>query len=92
MIKIVQVETRHGEAYLNVEYSLDAGSGTKTVKIDTGDIVDRLLALRRLVGRELTSQDLREVLVAYIRELRLGGLKLRKEIDWETLIGADLEA
>jgi hypothetical protein len=92
MIKVVQIETRHGEAYLNVEYSLVTGSGTKTVKINAGDIADRLLTLKKIVGRELTAQDLSEVLTAYVKELRLGSQKLGKEIDWETLVGVDLEA
>ena len=92
MIKIIQVEIVHGEAYLTLEYSLDGDSETRTVKINTTDVVERLLALKRLVARELTIQDLKEVLVAYVKELRLGAQRLRKEIEWQALIGINLEA
>ncbi|RJS76235.1 hypothetical protein CW712_02375 [Candidatus Bathyarchaeota archaeon] len=91
MIKIVQVETQYGEGLLTIEYTSKDGSRVRTVKVSTGDVADRLLQLKRLVGRELTFQDLKEVLVTYVKELRLGAQKLRKEIDWNSLIDIDLE-
>lgn len=89
MIKLKQVKTILGDAYLEFEYT--QGSETKTIIIDRRDVLARLLKVKQLLGRNPTVQDLREVVTRIIAELREGQQPLTTEFDYTQFIGVDLE-
>jgi hypothetical protein len=90
MITITQVKRSEGQVVLTIEYSTDDGNEALTV--DAEQIVDRLKALRALLGRKPTQTEAREIVVALINEVRQGKQPFVEVVPWETFIGIDLEA
>lgn len=89
MIKLRQVKTIMGDAYLEFEYSQD--SETKTITVDRRDVLARLLKVKQLLGRNPTAQDLKEIIIRLVSELREGQQPLTTEFDYTQFIGVDLE-
>ena len=89
MIRLKQVKTIMGDAYLEFEYTQN--SETKTITIDRRDVLARLLKLKQLLGRNPSAQDLKEVVIRIINELREGQQPLTTEFDYTQFIGVDLE-
>ena len=90
MIKLVQVETVLGEAVLTFEVSF--GETTQTIKIYEDEIFKRLTEVKRLLGRELTPEDMKNVAITLVNELRKGKQCLMERFDYSEYIGVDLEA
>jgi len=90
MITITQVKRTEGQVVLTIEYSM--GEGTEVLAVDAEQIVDRLKALRALLGRKSTLAEAKEVVVTLINEVRQGKQPLVEVVPWETFIGIDLEA
>lgn len=55
------------------------------------DIIARLMQLRALVSRKVTLQDLREIIIKMIDEVREGRI-LPERFDYNQFIDVDLEA
>ncbi len=90
MIKLTQVQRSTGDVYLTFQY--DLSGQVLTVVIDAKEIVDRLKLLRELVGRPLTTTDMKNVVVAIINEIRAGKLPLVETFPYENYIDINLEA
>jgi len=89
MIRITQVQRLTGEVLITFEY--DIGLQTQSITINNDEIVDRLKALKKLIGRTLTLTDLKNVIVTLINEIRQGKSELSERFPYETYIGVDLE-
>jgi len=89
MIKLTQVQRSTGDVYLTFQY--DLSGQVQTVVIDAKELVDRLKLLRELVGRPLTTTDMKNVVVAVINEIRTGKLPLVETFPYENYIGVNLE-
>ena len=89
MIKLTQVQRSTGDVYLTFQYDLEGQ--IKTVTIDAREIVDRTRSLKTLVGRALTTTDLKNIVVTMINEIR-AGKQLLETFPYENYIGVDLEA
>jgi hypothetical protein len=89
MIKLKQVQTSLGEAYLTFEY--DKESVVNTVTINKQDIVERLKTVKQNLGRPLAIQDAKLVIIRLINELREGKTPLSEDFDYSQFIGVDIE-
>ena len=89
MIRITQVQRSTGEVLLTFEY--DIGLQTQSITIDNDEIIDRLKALKKLIGRTLNLTDLKNVTVTLINEIRQGKSELAERFPYESYIGVDLE-
>jgi hypothetical protein len=89
MIKLKQIQTNLGDAYLTFEY--DKEGITSTVTINKRDIVSRLLTVKQNLGRALTLQDAKLVIIRLINELREGKTPLSEDFDYSQFIGVDIE-
>ena len=90
MIKIVNVTTLHGEVTLTIEYDLE--TETHTLTITESNLAERLKALKKLVGRQLTLQDMKDVLIQIVNEARADKQTLLERFDFEPYINVDLES
>jgi hypothetical protein len=89
MIKLKQVQTSLGDAYLTFEY--DKESIVNTVTINKHDIVDRLKTVKQNLGRPLSIQDAKLVIIRLINELREGKTPLSEDFDYSQFIGVNIE-
>ncbi|MEM3383842.1 MAG: hypothetical protein QXF43_04180 [Nitrososphaerales archaeon] len=89
MIKITKVERTMGETKITFQYDKDENIFTQTV--DESEIIERMKELKKIVGRRLTQQDLKDVIIALINEIREGKSVLLEKFPYENLIGVDLE-
>jgi hypothetical protein len=89
MIKLKQIQTNLGDAYLTFEY--DKEGVTSTVTINKRDIVNRLLTVKQNLGRALTLQDAKLVIIRLINDLREGKTPLSEDFDYSQFIGVDIE-
>jgi len=90
MIKLTQVKTILGKATLLFNVDFPDGA-TKTVEVDVGELEERLKQLRQLLGRDLTTDDLRDVLKTLFNQLRQGQQPFPQKFDYNSLIGVDFE-
>jgi len=89
MIRLVNVTTELGKAVLTFEY--DVEGETRTATIEEREIIERLKVLRQLLGRKPTVQDLKEILVNIINEVRKQKEPFLGRFDYTKFIGVDLE-
>lgn len=90
MIKLKQVQTSLGDAYLSFDY--DKEGVISAVTVNKQDIVDRLKVVKQKLGRALTVQDAKLVIIKLVNELREGKAPLTEDFDYTQFIGVDLEA
>lgn len=89
MIKLSSVSTSGGDTTLT--FSFDNAGQTFTVQIPLSDILDRLKAVKKVLGRPLTLADAKLVIIQIVNELRAGSLPLSERFDFGPFIGLDLE-
>jgi hypothetical protein len=90
MIKLKQVQTSLGDAYLTFDYDKDGV--VSTVTINKQDIVERLKIVKQKLGRVLTVQDAKFIIIRLVNDLREGKTPLTEDFDYTQFIGVDLEA
>ena len=90
MIKLKQVLTVLGKGVLVFETDFPDGT-VKNVQIDLSELEDRLKQLRQLLGRDLTTDDLRDVLKTLFNQIRKGQQPFPQKFDYTALIGVDFE-
>jgi len=90
MIKLKQVSTVLGKGLLIFEADFPDGT-TKTVQIDLSDLEERLKQVRQLLGRDLTTDDLKDVVKIVISQIRAGIQPFPQKFDYTALIGVDFE-
>ena len=89
MIKITKVNRSLGDVYLTFQYDKDGQIFTQ--EMDAREIVERMKALKSLIGRELTLTDLKDIIITLINEMREGKNPLLETFHYENYIGVDLE-
>jgi hypothetical protein len=89
MIRLKQIQINLGDAYLTFEY--DKEGSTYTVTMNKRDVVSRLLAVKQNLGRVLTLQDAKLIIIRLINELREGKTPLSEDFDYSQFIGVDIE-
>lgn len=90
MIRLKQVTVEQGVTAFFFEYDLAAVTYEK--KIDEREIVEKLKSLSALLGRKPTLQDLREIILQIVNEVRKGRQPFLERFDYSQFIGVDLEA
>jgi hypothetical protein len=92
MIKLRQVATVYGETTLIFDVDGLAPDGSVTeVRIPASDLTERMKELKRLLGRDLTLNDLRDIIVALVNQMREGGKPLAERFNFAEYIGVDFE-
>jgi len=92
-IKITQVTTATGEVVLTIVFDNPKDSAQlQTLKLRKQDYVERLLALKNLVGRPLTIADAQDVLLKIVAEARAGLAGIPEDFNFAPYIDVELEA
>ena len=89
MIKLKQITTENAEIILLFEY--DQGGQVYSVKFSYNYIRERLKRIKDILGRSLTIQDLKFVIIKIINEIRANQIPLLERFDLSQFIGVDLE-
>jgi hypothetical protein len=89
MIKLKQITTENAEIILLFEYDQD--SQVYSVKLSYNDIRERLKRIKDFLGRSLTVQDVKLVVIKIINEIRANQIPLLERFDFGQFIGVDLE-
>ena len=90
MIRLIRIETEHGITSFVFEYDLE--EEILTLDINEREIVERAREYRKLLGRNPTVQDLKEIIIHIVNEVRMGKGPLLEKYDYSEWIGVDLEA
>jgi len=92
MIRLRQVATVYGETTLIFDVDALAPDGSITeVRIPAADLTVRMRELKRLLGRDLTVNDLRDLVVALVNQMREGRKPLVERFDFTNFLGVDFE-
>lgn len=92
-IKITQVSTSAGQIMLTVTYDNPKGSGTLyTFQLSYQNLVDQLVEVGSLLGRNVTLTDAQQVLVAIINGVRKNAAGIPQNFDFTPYINVELEA
>ena len=89
MIKLKQITTENAEIILLFEYDQD--DQVYSVKLSYNDIRERLKRVKDFLGRSLTVQDVKLVVIKIINEIRANQIPLLERFDFGQFIGVDLE-
>ncbi len=89
MIKLRQITITHGEAQFIFDYDLEGK--TFSIIMNKRDLNEKLKALRDLLGRDLTLQDLKDVIKSIITQIRKEEQPFQQDFNYSELIGVDLE-
>jgi hypothetical protein len=89
MITLTSI-TVSGSGQTLLTFSYDNPEGA--VVIDLVDIQTRLRELQNLLGRPVTLDDAKYVIIRIINELRVGSSTLTAGVDYTPYISVDLEA
>jgi hypothetical protein len=90
MIKLKQVLTVYGETTLTFECD-GFPDGVRTVRIPLTDIIERLKTVKQILGRNVTLEDARDVIVTIINQLRQERTPITERFDFTPYIGVDIE-
>lgn len=89
MIKLRKIVSTPFGAMLTFDYDFEGKILSFT--IDERDLNEKLKALRELLGRDLTIQDLKDVTRNIIDQIRKGEMPFPQKFDYNSLINVDLE-
>ena len=90
MIRLIQIETEQGITSFIFEYDLEGE--ILTLEIDEREIIEKAREIRRILGRSPTVQDLKEIVIQIVNEVRAGRKPFLERYDYSKWIGVDLEA
>lgn len=91
-IKITQVTTTLGQIMLTVTYDNPKGSGTLyTFQLSYQNLVNQLVQVAALLGRNLTLTDAQQALVAIINGVRKNQAGIPQNFDFTPYVGTELE-
>jgi len=90
VIRLIRVETEHGITSFVFEYDLEGE--ILTLEIDEREIIEKAREFRRILGRNPTMQDLKEIVIQIVNEVRAGKRPFLDKYDYSKWIGVDLEA
>ena len=89
MIRLIQISTDQGITSFIFEYDLEGQ--IQTLEIDEREIIEKAREFRMLLGRNPTVQDLKEIVVQIVNEVRAGKKPFLERYDYSKWIGVDLE-
>jgi len=90
MIKLTTVSTVNGE--ITLTFQCDGfPEGTRTVQIPLAEIVEKLKTVKQVLGRNVTVQDAKDVIVTLVNQIRQEKSPLTERFDFTPYIGVDLE-
>lgn len=90
MIRLIRVETEHGITSFIFEYDLE--DEILTLEINEREIIERARDFRKLLGRSPSVQDLKDIVIQIVDEVRAGKRPFLEKYDYSKWIGVDLEA
>lgn len=90
MIRLIRVETEHGITSFIFEYDLE--EEILTLEINEREIIERARDFRKLLGRSPSVQDLKDIVIQIVDEVRAGKRPFLEKYDYSKWIGVDLEA
>jgi len=90
MIRLKQVITVLGETTLVFECD-GFPEGVRNVQIPLADITEKLRIVKQILGRSLTMNDVKDVIVNIVNQLRQAKTPLTERFDFTQYIGVDLE-
>jgi len=89
MIKLKEVNVVHGVTSLVFEYDLEGQ--TYTVEVNELVLYQRYNDVKRLLNHNLSLQDIKQIVVGYVNEVRDEKIFVDKKVDYDQFIGMDLE-
>ena len=89
MIKLKQITTGLGRCYFMFHY--DYEKETFVTKIKCGEVIRRLKLLRKQTGQPITLQNVKQIIIEIINELRDDQRPLPETFDLTPYINVDLE-
>jgi len=90
MIKLTAVSTVNGEVTLTFQVDFP-DSTIRTVQIPLAEIVEKLKTVKQVLGRNVTVQDAKDVIVTLVNQIRQEKSPLTERFDFTPYIGVDLE-
>jgi len=90
VIVLKQIATEHGITYFMFEYDLDGK--VFQIIIQEREIIEKLKQVHGLLGRKPSLQDLKEIIVQMINEVRKGRKPFLEAYDYSKFININLEA
>jgi len=90
MIRLVRIDIEQGITSFVFEYDLEGG--ILTLEINEREIIERARDFRKLFGRNPTVQDLKDIVIQIVNEVRTGKRPFLEKYDYSKWIGVDLEA
>ncbi len=92
-IKLTQVSTSSGQIMLTVTYDNPKGSGLlSTFQLSYQALVNRLVQVAILLGRNVTFTDAQQILVEIINEARMNQAGIPQNFDFTPYINTELES
>jgi len=90
MIKLTAVSTVNGEVTLTFQVDFP-DSTIRTVQIPLAEIVEKLKTVKQVLGRNVTVQDAKDVIVTLVNQIRQEKSPITERFDFSPYIGVDLE-
>jgi hypothetical protein len=90
MIRLVRIDTEHAITCFVFEYDLEGE--IFTLEVNEHEIIEKAKKLESLLGRKPTVQDLEEIIIQIVNEVRIGKTPFLEKYDYSGFIGKDLEA
>ena len=91
MIKLKEIVMRHGETTLIFEAD-GFPSGIREIAIPLSEVIERMKSFSALIGRKPSLQEVKEMIIVLVNELRRQREPFVKRYDFSAWIGVDLEA
>ena len=90
MIRLIRIDIEEGITCFVFEYDLSGENFT--LEINEREIIERAREFRQLLGRNPTVQNLKEIVVQIVNEVRQGKRPFLEKYDYTKWIGVDMEA
>jgi phosphoserine aminotransferase len=90
MIKLTLVK-QEGTDYLLV-FAFSDGADSGTVQVVKEDVIEQVMAFRKLFGRIPDADEFKEMLCQLVRATRKKEIVGLPHVDWANLLNVDLEA
>lgn len=90
MIKLIRIDIEQGITSFIFEYDLE--DEILTLEINEREVIEKAREIRMLLGRNPTVQDLQEIVIQIVNEVRRGKRPFLEKYDYSKWIGVDLEA
>ena len=90
MIRLIRIDIEQGITSFLFEY--DSEGEILTLEINEREIIERARDFCKLLGRSPSVQDLKDIVIQIVSEVRAGKRPFLEKYDYSKLMGVDLEA